>query len=316
MAEEVRLKNSARQYRDRNRARVDGRLQNVLRCRVIKPGIVLNETLAALGPYATLLFERLWMLADREGRIEYRPERIRVEVFPYWPEINVEDLVEKLMKSGFVQKYRERKFSSTTFIVVLNFRKHQSIHPNEAKSVLPPPPEINDLDGGDVITLQDTSRNGALLLPLPLPSDIEDSGVGRGSVREEEENTPPPPSSPTPSTRKTRAPKRREPGRATGPGTPAAGERPPTTRQQAVDFWPHDPKDVEWVRDLLVAVGREAHIGPPDDQILRRILDAGRGLSAGEIYRLLRHKWQRGRFRSMQSWGLLPLVVGSAVKAA
>jgi hypothetical protein len=304
-------------------------MTNVLRTRIIKPGIVTNEKLAALGPHAALLFERLWMLADREGRIEYRPERIRVEVFPYWPEIDVENLVEGLCKSGFLQKYRPAtspNYSRSWFLFVKHFLKHQKIHPHEHKSVLPPPPEINGLDGADVITSSDMSLHVSpmvsdvalpLPLPLPLPLLLKEEVLRREERRSggEEENPPPPPSDPTPSAKKTRAPKRREPGRETQVANPA-GEAAPTTRQQAVDFWPHDPEAVEWVRDLLAQVGREAGLPPPDDAILRRILDAGRDAGAEDIYHFLRKNWQRGRFRSMHSWGLLPLVVGSAMKAA
>jgi hypothetical protein len=43
-----------------------------MRARSIKPGICDNEILGTADPLYTLLFERLWMMADREGRLEDR----------------------------------------------------------------------------------------------------------------------------------------------------------------------------------------------------------------------------------------------------
>jgi hypothetical protein len=40
------------------------------RIRMIKPGVMENEELAELSPLTRLLFIYLWMLADREGRLE------------------------------------------------------------------------------------------------------------------------------------------------------------------------------------------------------------------------------------------------------
>ncbi len=53
------------------------------RARNIKPGLFKNEILGVAEPIYTLLFEGLWLLADREGRLEDRPLRIKAEIFPY-----------------------------------------------------------------------------------------------------------------------------------------------------------------------------------------------------------------------------------------
>lgn len=53
------------------------------RARNIKPGFFANEDLAECDPLARLLFAGLWCLADREGRLEDRPKRIRAELLPY-----------------------------------------------------------------------------------------------------------------------------------------------------------------------------------------------------------------------------------------
>ena len=53
------------------------------RSRNIKPGFFLNDDLAECEPLARLLFAGLWCIADREGRLEDRPKRIKIEVLPY-----------------------------------------------------------------------------------------------------------------------------------------------------------------------------------------------------------------------------------------
>jgi hypothetical protein len=53
------------------------------RARNIKPGFFLNDELAECEPLARLLFAGLWCIADREGRLEDKPKRIKVEILPY-----------------------------------------------------------------------------------------------------------------------------------------------------------------------------------------------------------------------------------------
>ena len=52
------------------------------RARNIKPGLFSNEVIAELPAFDRLLFIGLWCLADREGRLEDRPKRIKMELFP------------------------------------------------------------------------------------------------------------------------------------------------------------------------------------------------------------------------------------------
>ena len=54
-----------------------------MRTRDIKPGFYFNEDLAECSCWARLIFPGLWMLADREGRLEYRPKRIKAQLLPY-----------------------------------------------------------------------------------------------------------------------------------------------------------------------------------------------------------------------------------------
>jgi hypothetical protein len=106
------------------------------RARNIKPGFFKNEDLAECTPWARLCFIGLWTLADREGRLEDRPKRIKGELFAF-DAIEVEPLLQELEhRRGFIQRYR---VSEQALIQILNFGKHQNPHHREAPSTLPAP---------------------------------------------------------------------------------------------------------------------------------------------------------------------------------
>ena len=106
-----------------------------MRSRNVKPGFFTNELLAEVSPLGRLLFIGLWCLADREGRLEDRPKRIKVEVLPF-DDADVEELLEQLSQRGFIQRY---EVDGTRLIQVTAFARHQSPHVREAPSVLPVP---------------------------------------------------------------------------------------------------------------------------------------------------------------------------------
>lgn len=105
------------------------------RARNIKPGFFANEDLAECDPLARLLFAGLWCLADREGRLEDRPKRIRAEILPY-DMCDADDLLNQLQARGFILRYSH---GEGRFIQVLKFDSHQNPHMKEAKSSIPAP---------------------------------------------------------------------------------------------------------------------------------------------------------------------------------
>jgi hypothetical protein len=128
----------------------------VARARNIKPGFFENEELAELGPLAMLLFEGLWCLADREGRLEDRPRRIKAQLFPYFRDsdealstmvssaahhgcrtfaVNVDAMLDALYEREFIIRYTT---DGVRYIQVVNFEKHQRPHSNETPSTIPP----------------------------------------------------------------------------------------------------------------------------------------------------------------------------------
>lgn len=104
------------------------------RARNIKPSIMANEQLAELEPIARLLFVYLWMLADREGRLEDRPKRIGAQALPYDREADVDELLWQLARAGFITRYTAGEMA---IIQVNNFAKHQTPHVRESASELP-----------------------------------------------------------------------------------------------------------------------------------------------------------------------------------
>ncbi len=76
-------------------------------------------------------------MADRDGRLEYRPKRIKAEVLPY-DECDIEKLLGQLADKSFLQLYC---VNNQYYVEILNFRKHQNCHIKEAASTIPAPDE-------------------------------------------------------------------------------------------------------------------------------------------------------------------------------
>jgi hypothetical protein len=106
------------------------------RARSLKPGFFKNDALAELGPHAQLLFAGLWTLADREGRLEDRPLRIRAEIFPYDMSVDTNTLLDGMAAAGMIIRYQK---NGGRFIAIPTWHKHQNPHHMEAASEIPAP---------------------------------------------------------------------------------------------------------------------------------------------------------------------------------
>lgn len=117
------------------------------RARNIKPAFFTNEELVELPMSDRLLFIGLWTLADREGRLEDRPKRIKMSLFPA-DDINVDEALSRLREVGFIQRYQ---VDSKGYIQIQNFAKHQNPHHKEAPSNIPCPdkPQTNPSQAPD-----------------------------------------------------------------------------------------------------------------------------------------------------------------------
>lgn len=120
------------------------------RARNIKPSFFTNDDLAEIDPLGRLLFIALWTMADREGRLEDRPRRIKAEALPY-DDADVDALLGALHEHGFILRY---VMSGNRYIQVCAFTKHQNPHVKEAPSTIPAPDEHG------ASTVQDTTQTG------------------------------------------------------------------------------------------------------------------------------------------------------------
>lgn len=151
------------------------------RARNIKPGFFTNDKLAENGPHAMLLFEALWCLADRSGRLEDRPKKIKIESLPYF-DVDIDDLLDSLAKSGFIIRY---SVDETRYIQVQNFSKHQNPHVKEPPSTIPAPDEYR------TSTVQEPEGTGSS--PADSGFRIPDSGLPYPEEPAQAPETPPEP---------------------------------------------------------------------------------------------------------------------------
>ena len=105
------------------------------RARNIKPNFFTNEYLAELDPVARLLFIGLWCQSDREGRLQDRPKRLKIDILPY-DNCEVDKLLNDLAcsKGDFITRY---EVDGNKYIQIINFNKHQNPHIREIASIIP-----------------------------------------------------------------------------------------------------------------------------------------------------------------------------------
>ena len=109
------------------------------RARNIKPGFFRNELLVEMDFGTRLFFIGLWTLADKAGRLEDRPKKIKIELFPA-DDVDVPCMLHALAMHGFITRYAVK---GVPFIQINNFLKHQSPHHKEVESELPGPDQAD-----------------------------------------------------------------------------------------------------------------------------------------------------------------------------
>ena len=171
------------------------------RSRNIKPGFFDNEILAELDPLARLLFIGLWCIADREGRLEDRPKRIKKELLGY-DDCDCNALLQSLCERGFIERY---SVGENAYIQIVTFAKHQKPHQNETASSIPP--NILHQDNKDLLprcevcTTMDTSTRADYLLSerynlIPDSLNIDCGGEANASFAERSAEADPSPTMP------------------------------------------------------------------------------------------------------------------------
>ena len=94
---------------------------------MLRPSFFTNEDLAHLAPITRIVFAGLWCAADREGRLEDRPARLKVQIVPY-DRVDMDMTLSELHQAGFITRY---EVDGARFIQVNAFLEHQHPHPNE-----------------------------------------------------------------------------------------------------------------------------------------------------------------------------------------
>ena len=105
------------------------------RARNIKPGFFKNDVLVEMSFSTRLLFIGLWCIADREGRFEDRPKKIKMELFPM-DDVDVDAALNELASGGFLVRY---EVDGKRYVQIYNFAKHQVPHHKEVASEIPAP---------------------------------------------------------------------------------------------------------------------------------------------------------------------------------
>lgn len=125
----------------------------------MKPDFFLDEDLAELPLWVRVLYEGLWCHADKEGRLEDRPQKLKAVIFPY-DKYDVNDGLQRLSQPKvhspkhlpFIVHY---EVNGERYIQILSWDNHQSPHHTEKESSIPP------YNGGlTVIDTLDKGRRG------------------------------------------------------------------------------------------------------------------------------------------------------------
>jgi hypothetical protein len=146
------------------------------RARNLKPGFFKNYELADAGMACQLLFQGLWCLADREGRLEDKPRLIKAEIFPYY-DVDVNRELTVLARLKFIDRY---VIDGIAVIEVCNFKKHQNPHHTEKPSTLPAkliqeagnPHEIKTPDNNGELTVNSPLVDGEYLADSLIPDSL------------------------------------------------------------------------------------------------------------------------------------------------
>lgn len=151
-----------------------------MRARNVKPSFFQNEQLAELPFEARLLFVGLWCMADREGRLEDRPKRIKMNVFPA-DSIDIVPLLDGLESQGLIERYEAQGIAC---IYIPKFVEHQRPHQNEQPSKLPTKVASASHQGTKDFALNPSSLIPDSLNPLPLGESAQQRAAAPVAVTE------------------------------------------------------------------------------------------------------------------------------------
>lgn len=140
------------------------------RTRDIRPGFFKNEYLAELPALTRILFAGLWTLADKEGRLEDRPKRIKLDTLPF-DDCDIDASLNELHSAGFIKRY---KVGNQMLIQITKWADNQKPHPKEAPSIYPSPELAETLSESEPFNYTassgNTGTNNAITSYTSIPS--------------------------------------------------------------------------------------------------------------------------------------------------
>jgi hypothetical protein len=118
------------------------------RIRSIKPDFWTDEKVVELSAFARLLFIGLWNFADDEGRMQYSPKKIKMQIFPA-DSLDISELFGEIRGASLIDIY---VVDNIEYLEIKNFAKHQKIDKRTASKLPPSPssaefPRIPTTDG-------------------------------------------------------------------------------------------------------------------------------------------------------------------------
>jgi hypothetical protein len=160
------------------------------RIRTIKPEFFDDEDVARLTPFARLAYIGLWCQADRDGRAEDRPARLKSRIFPY-DRLEMERVLAELAAGQFIERY---VVDGKGFLQIRTWAKHQRPHIKEPPSTYPAP--IQHCPSTDPAPSQHLpgpleNRNGSR-------NGVQERRMGREDSSEALARSEPPPTPPEP----------------------------------------------------------------------------------------------------------------------
>lgn len=108
------------------------------RIRSLKPEFFTSADVVACSPLARLLFIATWCEADREGRLYWKPDTLKLRYLPA-DKCDVDKLADELEARGMLVRY---DVNGIRYASVTGFTRHQIINNRERESVIPESPEL------------------------------------------------------------------------------------------------------------------------------------------------------------------------------
>lgn len=142
--------------------------------RSIKPDFFRHEGLFRLeketGFPMRIVFAGLWCAADREGRFDWKPNILKLDILP-WDDCDFGKVLDCLERAGFVVRY---EIGGKPYGHIPTFLTHQHVPPKEAASKIPMPTFAT--------TRQLPGSSSAVLVEPDCNSRLEWNGMERNGM--------------------------------------------------------------------------------------------------------------------------------------